>query len=252
MKPLLPLCLLSLLLAPPGLAWMSQGRGAALKGKQAEVSKDKQSKLPTSRSEEAKAAAEKDQRKIAAQAFLIADYDRNGWISFLEAQASLEVDKPRFLVYDANRDGGVTEDEYIEVSMESYRKLGSFKTPLPNPDDPRSAELVAGLFGGSEDDGPIEYIPIEADTILELFGRRTVRILAETASPEPDFIRGPVTAFRRVNYDNLGGISREDLAVLLLGSGLGERPNSLIASLDTDGDDEISEAEFMASMRSGR
>ncbi len=247
MKALAPLCLITLALTPPGLAWMAQGRGAALKGKQAAADSK-----PVSRSDEAKAAAEKEQRKIAAQAFVIADYDRNGWITYKEAQASLEIDKPRFLVYDADRDGGVTEDEYIEVSMESYRKLGSFKTPLPNPDDPRSAELVAGLFGDTDDDGPVEYVPIEADSIFELFGQAEPRILGEKSIPEPDLIKGPVHAYRRLNYDNAGGISRDDLAVLLLGSGLDERPSPLLASLGTDGDDEISEEEFMASMRTRR
>jgi hypothetical protein len=250
MKVLAPLCFLILVCAPaaltgtPPLLTAQQGRGASLREEQASE--------PTpgaSRSEEARDLEEKEQSQLAAKAFKIADYDNNGWISFLEAKTCLEVDKPRFLVYDENRDGGVTVDEYVAISLGSWRRLGSFKMPLANPDDPRSAALLDDLFGGEATDD-YEYIPAEADSVLELFGQAVPRVLRENSVPEPDQIIGPVPPYRRVNYDNEGGISAEDLRVLLRGSSLHERPNSLLAILDTDGDGEISEAEFMDSMRS--
>lgn len=252
MKVLAPICLLSFVCAPGALTWTAgpspspQGRGAALKDEQAGTPA-----APASPEESPRDLEEEKQRQLAAKAFLIADYDRNGWISFFEAKASLEVDKPRYLVYDANRDGGVTEDEYVKVSLDSWRRLGSFKIPLVNPDDPRSNDLLDQLFGAeTESEEDYEYIPAEADSVLELFGQPRSRVKRDSSVPEPDQILGPVPTFRRVNYDNQGGISAEDLTVLLRGSSLGERPNSLIASIDQDGDGEISEEEFMDSMRS--
>ena len=55
-------------------------------------------------------------------------------------------------------------------------------------------------------------------------------------------------SFRRLDFDDDGGIDRDDLELLIFGSGIEVRPNALIATFDTDGDGAISEAEFFASM----
>lgn len=233
-------------LAIPALAALptSQGRGgrgAAPKGQD-----------PATRAaQEAKAEAEREQRELAGHYFQIADYDKNGWISFREGRESLEIDRNRYLVYDADRDGRVTVEEYTLVSLETARRYGTFKAPIPNPDDPAAQALLDSLTGAGDDEseeGELEPFPTDAASIQELFGRVKPRIWREHAVPEPDRLVGPVLSFRRLDYDDDGGIGREDLNVLLTGSGLDVRPNALVAALDTDGDGYVSEAEFYASM----
>ncbi len=200
----------------------------------------------------AKDAAEKVQRELAAKAFKIADYDKNGWISFRELSESLQVDRPRYLVYDKDRNGKVTVVEFTKVSIESYRRYGAFKIPKPNPADPSAAQLLEDLNATSlsEAEAAPEYVPVEASSILELFGRPRPRVLRDGSVPEPDQLVGPVPSFRRLDQNNDGGISLADLNLLLLGSGLDDRPNELLASLDTNGDKLISEHEFRQCMAS--
>lgn len=194
--------------------------------------------------------AEAAQRELAAKAFAIADYDHNGWISFQEARASLEIDRPRYLVYDKDRDGSVTLEEYIAICLQSWRRYGVFKIPLPNPRDPSSSEQLRSLGLGGEGGEELEpeYMPAEAGSIIELFGQRYPRVVHPGSSPEPEQIIGPVHSFRRLDYDDDGNISVDDLAVLLLGSGLQDRPQALIAILDKDGDGQLSEVEFLKVM----
>lgn len=237
------LCLAALV-ALPAFAFTNQGRG----------NQGGQSTPPTGGEEElqrqAKAAQERKQEELAATYFSIADYDGDGWISFREARTSLEIDRPRFLVYDADQDGQMTLAEYTLVSLETYRRYGAFKAPVPDPDDPNAASLLEALNAENEAEAETEaeYVPAEASTVAELFGRVTPRVRREHTAPEPDQLVGPVFPFRRLDYDNDGGIGRDDLDVLLLGAGLDARPAALIASLDLDGDQEISEAEFRIAM----
>ena len=191
-------------------------------------------------------------RKLAISYFPIADYDANEWISFREAQLSLGVERERFGVYDKDTDGRITLEEWVAVSLESHKKFGTFKPPVPNPRDPEALALSEALAAGLlEGEAPVEeFVPLEADSVMELFGAVTPRIVLENSAPAPDQIVGPIFSFRRLDFDADGGISRDDLGILLLGSGLDMRPNALLASLDTDGDGTISSVEFHDSMRS--
>ncbi|MFT7487316.1 MAG: Ca2+-binding EF-hand superfamily protein, partial [Candidatus Paceibacteria bacterium] len=183
------------------------------------------------------------------KAFEIADYDRNGWLSFRELKDSLGTDRPRYLVYDSDRNGKVTRPEFARLCLATYRKYGAFKIPTPNPADPTAAQLLEGLgIIDGEEEEPL-YEPVDADSILELFGTPRPRPPREGSAPEPSLIQGPVHSFRRLDYDNDGTIGPDDLEVLLLGAGLTDRPKALIASIDTNGDGHLSEQEFQASMK---
>jgi Ca2+-binding EF-hand superfamily protein len=236
MKTLRPILTVALALGLSTAAWSLQGRGARGSAPQ-------------------ESEAEAAQRRLAEQYFPIADRDGNGWISFREAREALEIDKPRYLVYDSDRDGRVTLEEYTAVCLESWRRYGAFPPPKPDPDDPeavaRAEELAASAAGSSEAEAA-ESEPVRPASIKELFGRPIPRAPREGGRPEPDRIVGPVPSFRRVDHDDDGAISPEDLDLLLFGSGIDARPAALIAALDTDGDGRVSEAEFFASMRDPR
>ena len=234
----------------PVLALANQSRGGAPQSPPAQ--KPPAQKPSPDLEAQRKAEQEKKQTELARSYFSIADYDSNGWVSYREARSSLEIDRSRFHVYDANLDGQITVDEYIFVSLETFRRLGAFKAPIPNPDDPTAASRLEAigltLEGEEVPDETGGYQPAQAESILELFGRVKSRVRRENSAPEPDQIVGPVPSFRRLDFDNNGAIGRNDLDLLLLGAGLDMRPNALIASLDTDGDGSISEAEFAESM----
>ncbi len=89
----------------------------------------------------------------------------------------------------------------------------------------------------------------KAASIAELFDRVEPRNLKRESLPQPAHIVGPVTAFRRLDYDNSGGIDAADLALLQHPLQLPVRMNAVLASLDTDGDGVISAEEFWASMK---
>jgi len=237
MKPFLVALAIVLAAALPAAAPQSRSAPAQETSQEAELQK------------QAREEAQREQRELAAAYFEIADYDGDGWISFREARSSLEIDRQRYLVYDANQDGQVTLPEYTLVSLETWRRYGAFKPPIPDPDDPTAATRLESLVAGEEAvEEALEYVPAAADSIEELFGTVIPRPRQTHTSPEPDQIVGPVFPYRRLDFDGDGGIGRDDLDVLLLGAGLELRSPVLIAALDRDGDGEISEREFYRAM----
>ena len=89
----------------------------------------------------------------------------------------------------------------------------------------------------------------KAASIAELFDRVESRNSKRDSQPQPAHIVGPVSAFRRLDYDNSGGIDAADLALLQHPLQLPVRMNAVLASLDTDGDGVISAEEFWAAMK---
>jgi Ca2+-binding EF-hand superfamily protein len=187
------------------------------------------------------------QEVLAANYFKVADYDGNGWISFREGSTSLGLDRLRFSLYDTDRDGRITLEEFTPMFKKTVRKIGAFRPPVPDPDDPNAVSIEELL---SETDAEPDEVTEEAKamSVLELFGATEPRLDREHASPEPDRLIGPVPPFHRLDQNGDGHISRSDLDELVLGSGLDVRLNTLIATLDTDQDGVIDEEEFFASM----
>jgi len=231
---------LALLTLPALAALPQQGRGGALR--QAADGRAAQ---------DARTQAEEENRKLAETYFEIADYDKNGWISFREARDSLDIDRNRYLVYDADLDGRVTVEEYSKISLETARRYGVFKAPRPDPNDPEAQALLESLLDGEEaepEEEELEPFPTDAGNVLELFGRVRPRVIRDNAVPEPEQLVGPVPSFHRLDYDWDGGISRADLSLLLTGAGIDVRPSAIIAAIDMDGDGALSAEEFYASM----
>ena len=190
-----------------------------------------------------------EQAAMAATYFKVADYDGNGWISYREASESLGIDRRRFSVYDGDRDGRITLEEYTRVFINTFEKLGAVPPPVPNPDDPNALRL-ADLLAEAEEPPEVEVVEAPLPkTVLELLGTVTPRSNDDRGAPQPGQIVGPVPSFHRLDYDGNGGISHENLEVLARGSGLDLRLSTLLASLDQNGDGVIDQSEFTASMR---
>ncbi len=203
-------------------------------------------------------AREEKQREAAAAAFEVADYNGDGWISFREARESQDMDRTRFHAIDKDGDGRISEEEFTAQYHKSVRQDGPIKTPRPDPEAAEAPSVAEAL----EDEPAVEaaepLVPLVVEeapapatpavSVIELFGGATPREQTFQSSPEPAQIVGPVPSFRRVDLDNDGGITRDDLIELSRGAGIDVRANAVLAALDRDGDGAISEAEFYASM----
>ena len=85
-------------------------------------------------------------------------------------------------------------------------------------------------------------------TIDELFGKSLEREVGFGTTPLPDRIAGPVSHFRRLDFDNDGAIEEEDLLGLLRPTGVAVRPAAVLAALDKDGDSRLSQAELAGAL----
>jgi len=66
------------------------------------------------------------------QYFGVCDHDSDGVIVFAEARHSLELDRPGFAVYDADRSGDISREEFRERYTEIVRRYAGFAPPTPS------------------------------------------------------------------------------------------------------------------------
>jgi len=177
---------------------------------------------------------------LADAYFRICDYDGNGWVSYREARQSLEISRARFGAYDQNRDGRVELEEFRAVYATTVARFGSFKPPLSKDGAPVA---VAEDAGRSATAGP------RATSVLALFGQPEERANADEITPLPPRIPGPVPLFRRLDLDDDGLITSADLQELQRPVQLPVRINTVLATLDLDGDGGISADELHRAMR---
>jgi Ca2+-binding EF-hand superfamily protein len=78
------------------------------------------------------------------------------------------------------------------------------------------------------------------------------RALPEGAAPQPPLIPGPATHFRRLDLDDDGRISTQDLVRLSSPARLGIRAAAVLAALDRDGDGRLAPDELAAALTSER
>jgi Ca2+-binding EF-hand superfamily protein len=239
---------------------------------------------------------------LAATYFATCDYDGDGWISYSEAQKSLNVDRTGFAVFDVDRDGRITAEEFRKRYDTIVARGGAFAPPIAKADarripkrtaeelldafdrnkdlglDTAEMETALGEYGAHGVDAKMILQKLDKDlstklevtelpeflemlmptpahakkkvkSIAELFDKVEPRELRTDATPQPAHILGPVNTFRRLDMNNSGGISVQDLIDLQRPMQLSVRTNAVIATLDTNGDGEVSEAEFRAALR---
>lgn len=244
---------------------------------------------------------------LAEVYFKICDYDGDGFISFEEAQKSMNLDRAAFAAYDSDPvtggDGRISREEFTRRYRAIVSRGGAFAPPVAKSDAKkrpprRTADELLEAYDDDRDKAlndsevakalrdygahgvdakvivekldtngskklEVEEIPALLDvlspaptssrkkvaTIAELFDRVEPRGQKRESLPQPAHIVGPVTAFRRLDYDNSGGIDATDLDLLQHPMQLPVRMNAVIASLDTNGDGVISAEEFWASMK---
>ncbi|MDP6539257.1 MAG: hypothetical protein QF903_04825 [Planctomycetota bacterium] len=175
--------------------------------------------------------------------FEVCDYDENGWISFREASAALDVSRTRFFAYDRDRDGRVLREEFLAVYLDTVRRLGAFQPPTP-----REGSLSDALPESIKPTASGEVLE-KAGSLAELFGQPSAREDAKLISPLPPRIRGPVPHFLRLDLDRDGRIRTDDLLALLRPVQLPVRINTVIATLDADGDGGLDADELRGSMQ---
>lgn len=186
--------------------------------------------------------------ELGASYFIIADYNRDGWISFREASESLMLDdRSRFARLDKNQDGRIDQQEFQASYELTMRKTGNFPPPIPDPNGEPPAvlegvEVELGVFERGEDF-------VFATNITELFGQAEVREMDDGSTRQPPYIAGPIGHFRRLDVDLDGEITDRDLDNLLRPMQVRTRIRAVIAIMDTDASGGISQAEFDSAMR---
>ena len=180
------------------------------------------------------------------QYFKICDHDSNGWISFREANYSLRIDRSKFGSIDADSDARISSSEFSVYYAKTQEISGAFKQPtaLPGSINADASDGRAGLANPEESDATEK-----PRSLKELFGAKEAREELPSTVPLPPRIEGPVSAFTRLDLNEDGKITLEDLDGLARPIHLDVRFPAVIAILDTDNDGGVSPEEFYASMR---
>ena len=180
------------------------------------------------------------------QYFKICDHDSNGWISFREANYSLRIDRSKFGSIDADSDARISSSEFSVYYAKTQEISGAFKQPtaLPGSINTDASDGRAGLANPEESEATEK-----PRSLKELFGAKEAREELPSTVPLPPRIEGPVSAFTRLDLNEDGKITLEDLDGLARPIHLDVRFPAVIAILDADNDGGVSPEEFYASMR---
>lgn len=245
-------------------------------------------------------AAEDD---LSSVYFETADWDKDGFIRFSEAEKSMGISLSEFALFDADHDGLVVLAEFAKRYQMTAERGGVFSAPRAKPDAPRPAKKDAkslllaydedldGMLNESEvaraleearidDPSPLVIVTTfdkdrssgidgaeleqfasllhpeargsgakKSMSLTELFDRTETEDARTGNTIGPRRTTGPISVFKRLDYDRSGSIGLQDLEELYRPLRSPVRPAVVLATLDTDGDGVISRDEFDASMR---
>ena len=245
--------------------------------------------------------------RVREQAYFeICDHDQNDWISYREAAHSLRLTRTEFPVFDTDRDGRISREEFGTRYKAVVDQTGAFQEPLlgdgPNRAITRNPDQLLRAFDQNADrsiaayelremlgaynrgmlepdvliakldrdeDGSLQgselsalarvlTAPLEEDepddfgdppqSLDELFDQVVPRSPAASGAPQPPRIVGPVLHFRRLDLDDDGKISLDDLRRLQSPLQTKARAGAALATLDLNGDEVVDYQEFLASM----
>jgi hypothetical protein len=180
------------------------------------------------------------------QFFKICDHDGNKWISFREANYSLRIDRTKYGSIDVNSDARISASEFGFYYEQTNKLSGAFRTPLALPGTVNKVASKVATTPTTPNEG---QSVAKASSLKQLFGGKEEREDLPNTVPLPPRIEGPVSAFTRLDFNEDGKITTEDLDGLARPIHLDVRFPAVIAILDTDNDGGVSPAEFYASMR---
>jgi len=89
-------------------------------------------------------AADAERARLEAEYFQTSDYNTDGWISFREGEAALQLTRTSFAQYDLDRDGKISREEFGRRYAELLDRTGAFRRPTPEglkPAGPSTAPL---------------------------------------------------------------------------------------------------------------
>lgn len=106
-------------------------------------------------------------RELEQRYFTICDHNSNNWIAFREAKLSLGVDRTSYAVYDTDRDGRVTREEFHDRYWSVVAYVGAFQPPR----EPGSESLLTTGRGASATPSfpPLPTGPSPSEEILANF-----------------------------------------------------------------------------------
>ncbi len=158
-------------------------------------------------------------------------------------------------IYDQNRDESLDDTELelmfvsLLVELTARDVIAQLDTNLTRTLEMEElgtlAEMVTESFpGGTPGEGKLE----PKDVYSRLYAANHPRRSVHDTPSLPPLIPGPVTHFRRLDLDDDGFIDGDDLRELTTPSRVDVRASAILAALDTDGDDRLTEAEFLRSV----
>jgi len=157
--------------------------------------------------------------------------------------------------YDQDLDGLISELELTRLLRDYQRDNADPNRILRSLDSSEdqylSLEEMAGLHSVLYPIAlvePTEEPGEERATLEDLFGTMVLRGTAPGATPTPPLIQGPVSQFRRLDLNNDGYITTDELELLLRPRRVAVRPHTVLNTLDLDGDLQLSKQEFQSAL----
>ncbi len=159
--------------------------------------------------------------------------------------------KALLTAYDSDVDGMLSESEIAHAMQDARVEEPTAQVMLATLDKDKSF----GVDGAELDELSKFLFPEKsaprankALTLADLFDHPLPKDTRSGATMGPRRTVGPISVYRRLDYDRSGGIELRDLEELQRPLRSVVRPAAVFATLDTDGNGSISPEEFAAAM----